>query len=255
MDLRKFLIGYLFSVIFVLFFVPGMNAQTNPYNNQFLPHWQVGVNGGTSLFFGDIKQNLIIPISNHVNEWRFAFSVHVGYQISPVFMVGLQCVFGNLSGTRRRWNLYFDAEYFEANLITNINFNNLFGNKRKKRFFNVYGEFGIGLMQHNTEVKDLTTSRVIKTVGYGEGAGINGMTIEGVITYGMGFNFYLNDHWVIQIESVNRAINTDRLDGYEDMFPFDVYNLTSVGFIYKFGTSKRKITKIRKIRKLKTDPF
>ncbi len=235
---------YLFVVIFLLFY-QSATAQAHLNQEEFTGRWEIGVHGGPSLFFGDIKQNLILPISRHVNEWRWAGGLNVGYQISPVFKVLLQGIYGNLSGTRRRWNMYFDAEYIETNLVVNVNFNNLFGDKRVTRLANVYGVLGIGLMQHNTEVKDLVTSKVIKTIGYGSGNGINGMTIEGVVTYGLGLDFILNDHWVFRAESVNRAINTDRLDGYEDQFPFDVYNYTSFGFAYKFGIVKKKIKEIR----------
>ncbi len=229
---------------FIMFTLPSMFAQDHLTPEQFTGRWEMGIHGGTSLFFGDIKEKLIFPISTNVNEWRWAGGLNVGYQISPVFKVLLQGIYGTLSGTRRKWNVYFEAEYFETNMVVNVNFNNLFGDKRVKRRASVYGVLGIGIMQHNTAIKDLTTSEVIKTEGYGNGSGINGMTIEGVLTYGLGFDFIISSHWSCRAESVNRAINTDRLDGFEDQFPYDVYNYTSVGIVYRFGIAKRKIRKI-----------
>ena len=242
--------------LFLMSFMPGLNAQDHFIPEQFTGRWEVGIHGGTSLFFGDIKEKLIFPISKHVNEWRWAGGVNVGYQISPVFKVLLQGIYGTLSGTRRSWNVYFEAEYFETNMVMNVNFINLFSKKRFQHRVSVYGVLGIGIMQHNTEIKDLETSEVITRVGYGSGGGINGMTVEGVATYGFGMGFIITDNWSIQLESVNRAINTDYLDGYKNQYPYDVYNYTSVGVIYRFDLSNiQKERKKRRIKKIDVHSF
>ena len=244
---NKFLYFYLL-VIFILFSHTPLFAQSKLTSKEYAERWEVGIGGGTSLFFGDIKQNPVIPINSYVNEWRWAGEAYVGYNISPVFKLLFQVVYGTLSGTRRNWNVYFDAEYFETNLVLNVNFNNLFGKKNTHRPVSIFGVLGMGIMQHNTAVKNLQTSEVKNIVGYGYGSGIGGMTLEGVITYGLGMNILLNDFWAIRVQSVNRAINTDRLDGFENDFPYDVYNITSIGIVYKFGKYKQNVKKIKKIK-------
>ncbi|HDO27143.1 MAG TPA: hypothetical protein ENH02_03405 [Bacteroidetes bacterium] len=237
----KLFLKFLFPAAFILLFLPVINAQNNPQPNRFSSKWQITFHGGTSLFFGDIKQNKWWPVSTDVNEWHYAGGLSLEYQISPAFAVGLQGLYGNLSGTRRSWGIYFDNNYFETNLYTNINFNNLFGPNRVSRFFSVYGVMGIGLMQYNTQVKDLESGLVINTQGEGSGKGIKGRTLEGILIYGLGFNFRLNDHWAIHLESVNRIMNSDALDGFVNSYPYDVYNYTSLGLVYKFGVGKKKI--------------
>ena len=250
-QLRGFIAG-----MFIVFILPEMNAQERFTPEQFTGRWEIGIHGGTSLFFGDIKQNPIVPVTNNVNEWRWAGGVNVGYRISPVFKVFLQGIYGTLSGTRRVWSVYFEAKYFETNMVMNVDLIHLFGNKRIQRRLRFYGVLGIGIMQHNTEVKDLITSEVIKRVGFGSGGGIGGMTVEGVATYGFGMSFIITDNWSVQAESVNRAINTDQLDGFVNQYPYDVYNYTSLGVIYRFNTPDyRKEMRKRRIKKIEVKSF
>ncbi len=240
MRFDKILLKYLLTVAFILLFLFAVKAQNYQYPEVFSSHWQVTFHGGASLFFGDVKQNIFWPTTYYENEWRLAGGLNLEYQISPAFAIGLQGLYGNLSGTKRKWGVYFDNDYFETNLVTNINFNSLFGTPRVNRFFSVYGVLGIGLMQYNTRVKDLESGLVFKTSGEGAGKGIDGRTLQGILIYGLGFNFRLNDIWAIHLESANRIINTDLLDGHASGYPYDVYNYTSVGIVYKFGFRKKR---------------
>ncbi len=229
----------LIVTLFVLFLAGNAKSQTFSPNSSFMPHWQVQLNGGTSLFFGDVKQYQWWPVSNYENEWRAGLSLQLKYQISPVFGIRGQSLYGKLGGTRRAWKKYFDNNYFEFNINSTININNIFANYRHNRFFNAYIIVGLGLLNYNTYVYQLGTNNKIQTVGGGAGKSFGGRTLEGVFHGGLGFDLRINDQLSVNLESANRMINSDMLDGHVSGFKYDVFNYTSVGLSYKFGYSKK----------------
>ncbi len=219
--------------IMLLFVNQHVNAQSGP-----TPNWQINLNTGTSIFFGDIKQYRIWPISNYENEWRFGGGLTVSRQFSSVFGLRGQGIYGQLSGTRRSWNRYFQNDYFELNLNTTINLNNLIGTSRDDRFVNFYFTAGVGLLNYNSTLYTLNTKKKVAEQGNGNGKGIGGRTLEGILTGGFGVDFRLNNNWSINLESTNRIMNSDKLDTWVSGFPYDVYNYTSIGISYRFGINK-----------------
>ena len=228
-----------FLLFFALIIFTSASVVSQSYNktSSFKSYWQINASGGTSLFFGDIKQYKIWPVSNYENEWRFAGGLQLNRQISPVFGLRGQALYGKLSGTRRVWNRYFESNYFEFNLNTTISFRNIISKYNSSHFWDAYFIVGVGLTNYNTEVKDLSTKKVVKRVGYGSGKSFGGRTLQGIITGGLGLDFRLSDKWNVNLESSNRFMNSDELDGWVNGAN-DVYNYTSVGVSYKFGVKK-----------------
>ncbi len=222
-------------IFFLLLFLANrtVNAQGGD-----APNWNVNINAGTSLFFGDVKQYKLWPVTNNENEWRMGAGLMVSRQFSPVFGVRGQGLYGQLSGTRRASNMFFENSYLEFNINGTVNINNLFGEKRGDRFVNVYLTGGIGIVNYNTYVYTLDTKQQIASVGNGNGKGIGGRTLEGILTGGLGIDFRLNDKMSLNLESANRIMNSDMMDHWVNGFPYDVYNYTSVGLTYRFGVKK-----------------
>lgn len=243
MAFHKSLLKFLLFGIFVVFFHRDIVAQKYHRPDKFRTYWKVTVHGGPSIFYGDIKQNKWLPVTSNVNELRFAGGVNLEFQFSAPVSFGLQGIYGNLSGTRRSWGIYFVDNYIETNFFINVNFNNLFFGYKTGRKFNVYAVFGGGYLQYNTQQKDLESDKVIKQRGYGGGRGINGRTLEGILTYGLGINFRLSHNWALNIQSANRIMKSDLMDAYKNSYPYDVYNYTSVGFVYKFGRNRKLMIK------------
>lgn len=225
----------LILLIFSPFYYQDIYAQGGP-----TPNWQININGGTSIFFGDVKQYRIWPVSNYENEWRLGAGLTFSRQFSPVIGIRGQSLFGQLSGTRRSWNRYFESDYMEFNLNTTINLNNLFGTKRDDRFINFYLTAGLGLLNYNTTLYTLDTKKKVAGVGNGNGKGIGGRTLEGIAMGGIGIDFRLSDNWSINMETANRIMNSDMQDAWVSGFPYDVYNYTSLGISYRFGISRTK---------------
>ncbi|VAW30106.1 hypothetical protein MNBD_BACTEROID07-546, partial [hydrothermal vent metagenome] len=230
----------LFLLIIISFPLITIKAQNVAPGKNFSPYWEIGVNGGTSLFFGDIKEKYFFPVSKDNNEWRLGGGLITGYQFTPVFGLRGQMLYGQLAGTKRSLNRYFEGDYLEFNLNTTINLNNLFGKKRSNRFASTYLLVGVGITNYNSTFYTLSTGTKIGYIGFGSGSGIKGRTLEGILTGGVGVNFRVNDHFIVNFETANRIMNSDEMDGWVKNFKYDVYNYTSLGLTYRFGRRKAK---------------
>lgn len=249
---------WLLVLLIALFSITSSYSQNFSPNSSFVSHWQLEVDGGSSLFFGDVKQYQWWPVSNYENEWRAAFGIQLNKQISPVFGINGQAVYGQLAGTRREWNKHFKNDYIEFNINTNINLINIFSPYRNGRIINPFLVFGIGLNSFNTDVYELGTNKLIQSVGNGNGRSFGGRTLEGVFLGGLGVEIRLNERWNFNLKSVNRFMNSDILDGHISQYPYDVYNITSIGIVYKFGYSNKhnsspKINKSSKVNTSRVD--
>jgi len=218
-------------------------AQSYNKTSNFKSQWLLNVSAGSSLFFGDVKQYKIWPVTSNENEWRFAGALQLGKQISPIFGIRAQAIYGKLAGTRRAWNMFFESNYYEFNANATISIRNIISKYKNDQLWDTYIILGIGIVNYNTEVKDLTTKAVIKKIGYGSGKSFDGRTLQGIFTGGLGFRLRLSNNWNINIESANKIMNSDDMDGYENSFIYDVYNYTSLGITYKFGKKKQNNSK------------
>lgn len=230
----------LFLLIIISFPLITIKAQNVVPVKGFSSHWEIGINGGTSLFFGDIKENPVIPISSNNNEWRLGGGLMIGYQFSNVFGLRGQALYGQLAGTKSKLDRYFEGDYIEFNLNSTIDLNNLFGRKRSNRLVSTYLLVGVGITNYNSTFYNLSTGTKIGYIGFGSGSGIRGRTLEGIITGGVGVNFRINNHLVINLETANRIMNSDQMDGWVNGFKYDVYNYTSLGLSYKLGRRKAR---------------
>ena len=163
-----------------------------------------------------------------------------GYRFNYIFSLRGQALYGQIAGTRRSADYFFEGDYIEFNLNTAIDLNNLFGRKRMDRFASAYVLVGLGLTNYNSTIYQLSTSKIQRKIGFGNGSGLGGRTLEGILSGGIGVNFRVNDHFIINFETANRIMNSDNMDGWVNGFKYDVYNYTSVGLSYRFGMKKAK---------------
>lgn len=203
--------------------------------SSFRGRWTLSIGGGPTLFFGDMKQYRYYPVTNYENEWRFGGNIMLERSVSPVFSIRGQGLYSELAGTRRAWKSYFESELIEFNLGSSVNLNNLIGGFLRDRAITFHAIFGVGLLNYNTTVYELGTNKTLSKRGFGNGSGIGGRTLEGLLMGGFGIDFHFNDNWAIRLESSNRAINSDLLDNFSNKFNYDVYNHTSMGIAYTFN--------------------
>lgn len=226
-------------------------------------YWKIGFGAGPTIFFGDIKQGPFLPSTEFRSEWRYGGNLNLGIKLCPVFSLRGEFMYAHIAGTKHEINRYFHSNVIEFNFATEININNVFSQNNPERCINVNLILGLGLTNFNTRVYDLSTSNLIGSLGYGNGHGIGGRSLEGVLIGGFGFDFRLSNKLSLRLESVFRGMNTDfydKLEGYNHS-SYDFYNYTSLGFIYEFKKSRQKPISVSEetideiITTPKTDPI
>jgi len=223
------------TVILMLFaIVTFAQAEKKVEEKMFYQYWEVNFNGGVTLFFGDVKQYKILPAKN---ELRMGAGFQLMRQLSPVFGVRGQMLYTQVSGVREEWDRYFQADLFEFNMNAKVNISNLISGYKKRRV-DVYATVGVGFINYNSQLVETSTDEIIREIGFGTGESFGGRSLNGIGTFGAGFDIRISNNLSINLESANRIMNTDIFDGWVGGFKYDVYNYSSVGITYKFGQSK-----------------
>ncbi len=222
--------------LLILFTLPLYAQVQGDLSRKFFGNWSVTLGGGPNIFFGDVKVNPIWPVSENDNEWRFAGTVSLNRQISYVFTIRAQALYGEIAGTKRNYkdgspaNLTFSGNVFDYNLNATVNFSNLFARYNPLRKFFIYGTLGVGLSNWKTQLYDLATRQQIG------GSGSKGnWTTEGLLTGGLGAWVNIADKVNLGVEWTVRGVNSDKMDATTGGFPYDVYSLLSLNITYNFN--------------------
>lgn len=246
--MRKLLGGHLFLIILLLTGLissPSFAQQTNSRGDSFIGSWRLTVGGGPSVFFGDIKQNPVLPTIIYQNQWqnelRFNANLMLERSLSPAISLRGQALYAHVAGYKNELNTYFYSPLYEVNMNMALNLSNIISGYRSDRGVNINLIGGIGLINYNTTRINTTTNDVILIRGFGAGRGVDGMTLETVLMGGIGFDFRLGERTSLRIESAMRGMNSDMFDIHEGGFPFDMYNQTTIGLSYTFGRAMKKV--------------
>jgi hypothetical protein len=233
----------------------------------FFGNTSIGINVGTTLFFGDVSQGT----NPYQDDWQFGFGFNFRKQISPYFGIGIQFISGKLHGTRIKWadgtdaNFFFNSNITSLNFHTTINFSNLLFGYKQKRKFSFYGLLGLGvtdyatILSKNTTVNNVTTTSIENTSGF-DTNGISTWTPEFTIPMGIGVQLSLGSRWSFNLETNIYRVNSDNLDAkisgtskqeYYSYFSAGItYNLSGIG--NAFRKARKKDSKYEKeSRKLK----
>ena len=231
--LSRFLIFLL-----LLSFVSGLHSQTNGIlGRKFFNNWSVSLSGGPNVFFGDLKMNPILPSTTPpTDELRFAGTFSLNRQLSHVFMLRLQVLYGEIAGGKINAsdgspvNRFFEGNILEYNLNTTINLSNLFGKYNPKRFFFVYMTLGAGISSWNTKVRDINTQQPI----YGKDSSMN-WTYALVVPAGLGCYFSIRDKLNLGLEWTLRGVNSNQIDHSTQSNPYEAYSLLALTLTYNFN--------------------
>ncbi len=211
--------------------------------------WSINADFGSLLFYGDIKQFDYIPILKNRNELRWGTSIAINKRINYYIEFKFQLLQGELSGTKRKANRYFDATIFEYSFNGIINLNDLiFANKMTRISDNmtVYAIAGAGVVRFRSIQRKLSDNSIVKCIGYKDnGKTKKKMTAELVIPFGIGVEYKLNDllgrynnefinKLNINFEATYRSAKTDKLDAEVNLGD-DQYSYISLGLTYHFS--------------------
>ena len=243
--MKTFIKSFTFFWIGIFLFLPCSNIQaqtqtSTAHKNQ--SYFYLNANFGNSLFLGDLKEKKFWPASvNGHSEWRMGFGLQAGWQISPVFGLRGQTLYGQLAGVSSSSNEYFQSDYFEFNLNGTVSLSNLISGYNADRKWDVYLLAGIGLTNYNSTLYNLTDDTKLARLGYGSGKGLGGRTLEGILLGGLGVTYHINDKWSLQFETANRGVNSDAMDFTKtNNAKHDFYHYTSLGVVFRFGKGKSK---------------
>ncbi len=209
--------------------------------NRLIDNWSLNINGGASLFWGDIRQYKIYPVTNYENEWNASYGILLSKKISSIFEIRGQFIKGSLSGTKRSSTIYFNAEFNEYIINSTLNFIKLFSKHPKDTKLNIYGIGGIGFIDYRSVKKELGSNRYIDSRGYSDKGSIKSkMTTEAVIPFGIGANYKIGSNFEINFENIWTVVNSDDIDLSKGGFKYDILSYTSLGLTYKFYNLKKK---------------
>ncbi len=226
------------TIFFVIAFfsIPYFASSQNAAGKNFLDNWSLNLNGGASLFWGDLKQYKIYPVTNNENEWNVAYGFVLTKKISSIFEVRGQFIKGNLTGTRRPSGVYFDAQFNSYNINATLNFSNLFYGNNPCRKLNIYGIAGLGLFDFRAVKKTLGSNAYITSRGYSSNGTVKeDMQTETTIPLGLGIKYKLDSRFELNFENIWTVVNSDDVDMTRGGVTYDIISYSSVGLTYKFN--------------------
>jgi hypothetical protein len=217
----------------------GLFSQETKKEKGFWSGWSINVNAGPNLAYTDIDNYRFYRCFSNNSEWRLGYGLMLQKKVHPLIQLRGQIMNGKLSGTKRKYDYWFEADILETSISGTLDLIGLFWGS-KVRLITFYGMGGIGLAQWTTDLKRLTTNEQLGGNGHNTGSGFGGRTLETVAPFGLGFDFNLGYHWNINIEGSLRFVNSDVLDGKEGGFKYDFYSYNFVGVTYKFKKRRPK---------------
>ncbi len=224
-------------LITIAFF--GIQFKANSQNaekGKILDNWSLNVNGGLSLFWGDLRQYKIYPLSTFENERNAAFGAILSKKLNSTFEIRGQFIRGNLSGTKRSINTHFEGQFNEYNINATINFSRLIYGDNPCRRLNLYGIGGIGFVDFRTVKKQLGSHKYISSIGYSSNGTVKEkMQTETIIPVGFGAKYRIDSRFEVNFEHIWTIANTDDIDASQGGFKYDVLTYSSLGLSYRFN--------------------
>ncbi|MEI8203897.1 MAG: OmpA family protein [Bacteroidota bacterium] len=208
-------------------------------------NWSLNVNGGQTLFIGDISKNFEFYRPS-LEETASAFGIILSKDLSCVFSLRGQLMYGSLYGKKDVFkgggaaNRYFKAIYWNYNINTAIDLARLFGKCDPDRKFSFYGVIGIGFTNFKTKLYNTLTDQVIASWGYGRPEdGTHYWVTDITVPIGLGMSYKIGKRFSVSLESTLNMVNTEKLDATKGMFSKDGYYYTSVGITYNLSKWNR----------------
>ena len=225
------------AILIALFFliVVESEAQKIKPNRRF-----ISAEGGVTIFYGDIKRYDYIPDHQSPSEIQPIGSLNIGKEISPVFSLRSQFLYGGLSGHKNSAHMNFKSVLMGAHLITDINLVHLF---TKTRFgdnrLNIYASLGAGYIYWNSELyNDIVPVAGTSLIASSK---TGALSIPGSLT----IEYLFNKNFSMNIQGMLYVVTSDLVDVKEGGIKTDMINYNSMGFVYKFKSKSRKNTYIK----------
>ncbi len=178
---------------------------------------------GLTQYFGDLNQK---------DFWnqnpKFAFGAVVGLQFHPIFGLRGQFVKSSLYSERADQNKILTSDVWDGALNLTINISEIFTEYNAKRFLNIYGFTGAGVVTYKSKLEDNTTGVILEHTDNQR---------DFFLPLGLGASFRISNSFSINLEYGDRTVfNGTALDftdaGEENN---DHYSYSSIGLQINFG--------------------
>ncbi|MFM1875555.1 MAG: hypothetical protein RL266_1292 [Bacteroidota bacterium] len=224
------------SLLFValsLIVVASSFAQSGTSTKRKFNYFAVGLHGGWTQFYGDVRQYDFGFSKNKEDIANGAGGLFVDYQLNSVIGFRANVMVGTLGGTKRSFNsngpesegkndnVKFSTFFVDYTLNTTVNFVNLmYSDRTKDRKFTAYVIGGIGFSSFRslkTRLKDTPNESAgdfVGSVSYtNQGNDTKKLTTELIIPAGLGVKFRLSRRFDLGLEYTQRfAPSSDKLD-------------------------------------------
>jgi len=253
-SILKLLAVLIFAVMPIIFFAQDAteeDTEEEPQTEQktnnsayFQRYGYVGASIGGVAFHGDVYSEPIMPDWNHYN---WGFGGIAGWQFHPVFGLRASGSYVNLSGERYGdVDRSFKGDAWDLGANFTIGLINLIAGYNPDRWFEMTVWAGLGMVQYRTRMFEHSTGTELESRGWGEteltdngdGQGINDRNLATTYPVGLDFDFILNDHWNINVNTSIKFTDSDGLDAYAHASAAvkrDFWHYTGIGLTYKFG--------------------
>ncbi len=239
--ISRFVSRWLFLLLLLTAYC-GVQAQmlNLPQQDNSSDSWDVGINLGTTQFFGDAANH------NYFRKWsgesRLGVQIYAKRMISPVFGLGLNIFSTGVSsikdrksdGTAVDYSLW--GNYDDLSLFGYANFSNLFGGTNSDRRFSVYGTLGFGISTWNTALTDNISGIVLRSGTTSGGSRFTNKAF--VVPFGAGFDYRINDKWSVRAGGTMTTIFSDYVDEWKGGAKNDQLFYSHLGVTYYIHPGK-----------------
>jgi hypothetical protein len=204
--------------------------------------WTVQINGGPTLFYGDIMDFDYMPAIDSKEAWNFSGSLILEKRLTDYLTLRGQVLYGQTGGINASKE-YFEASLLDYSLQARLDIlDSVPAWRNPERPIEPYLFAGAGMSNWDSKLYDQNDVMI----GRSGGPYANGfleMTSEGFMPAGFGVAFRVNNHFDINFEESIRISNSDMLDARIGNAQYDMVSFTSLGLTYKFGQKKKSASR------------
>lgn len=204
--------------------------------SRMLEGWSINVNGGRTSFFGDVSLYDEQFDEKMTKEGSWACGVGIARQLTYVFSIEGQAVFGQLAGSNSKSEFLSNINEYSVQLTADL-VNMLIPDNRAS--LHPYAKLGMGQFNFNTALKyyDPNKANIV----------VESTTPEFVYLFGGGAFYILSNSFDLNAEFLARRMNNDRIDGTPNKEDDDYYSYFSVGVVFKINNAARDVRYYRRM--------
>jgi hypothetical protein len=193
-------------------------------------HWYLGLQLGSSNFYGDISERSSAFSGGVFNNRKFMYGATFTKKFNALFGTRLNLLTGVLSDASEDLSLQFKSEVVEISALGYFGLTGAILGDDYDRPYDVFLYVGAGMLGHRTWKRDLLLDTLTETDGTGRKSSKAFMIPMGVVA-----EYRLASDFTITAEFTLRNVQTDRLDAHSSLDKNrEGYGYIALGMNYQF---------------------